>query len=109
MVGDNADRNIVVCIVAVRFARYLAYLVNNFADRVDLKHIVNALHNASKTLKSHTRVYVLLRKLLIRAVAHIVELGENVVPDLHISVALAAGLTVGASAAVLFASVKVYL
>ena len=48
-------------------------------------------------------------KLGIGAVPHIVELGENVVPDFHIAVAVAARLAVGTAAAVLFAAVKINL
>ena len=74
MVGDNTDRNIVLCIGTVGLTRYLADLVDDLADRIDLEHIVNALHNASKTLKTHTRVYVLLSKLGIITVSVVVEL-----------------------------------
>ena len=45
----------------------------------------------------------------IGAVPHIVELGENIVPDFHISVAVTAGLAIRAAATVLFAAVKINL
>ena len=109
VVGDNADRNIVVSVSAVGLARDSANVVDYLTDGVDLEHIVNALHYASETLESHTGIYVLLSKLGVVAVAVVVELRENVVPDLHKSVAVASGLTVGRATAVLDASVKVYL
>ena len=109
MVRDNADGDIVVLIVAVRLAGDLAGLVDDLTDGVNLEHIVNALHYASETLKSHTGVDILLRKLCVVAVTVVVELRENVVPNLHKAIAIAAGLTVGASAAVLFSAVKIDL
>ena len=48
-------------------------------------------------------------KLGVSAVAHVIELREYVVPDFHVSVAVAAGLTVGFAAAVLFTAVEVNL
>ena len=84
-------------------------MLHNILNGVNLKDIVNALHNTSKSFKSHTGIYILLSELCIVAVSVIVKLREYVVPDLHVSVALTAGLTFGRAAAVLFASVKVYL
>ena len=109
VVGDNADRNIVVLIIAVLLAGDLANLTDNLLNGVDLEHIVNALHYASKALKAHTGVDVLLCELGVVALAVVVELGEYVVPNLHEAVAVAAGLTVGRATAVLDSAVEVDL
>ena len=109
VVGDNADGDIVVSIVAVGLARDSANVVDYLTDGVNLEHIVNALHYASETLKAHTGVDVLLCKLGVVAVAIVVELREYVVPDLHKSVAIASGLTVGRAATVLESAVEVDL
>ncbi len=108
MVGDCADRNILRAAAAVFFARYFANFVQNFAYCVNLKHIVNTLHNAGKTLKSHTGVYIFALKFGVFAVSEVVKLRENVVPYFHITVAVAAGFAVGRAAAVLFAAVEIY-
>ena len=95
MVGYNADGNVVCCIVAVIFTRNFAHGIENFTHGVNLEEIVNSLHNAGKTLKTHTGVYVFLRELSIVSRAVVVELRKDVVPDFHKSVAVASGLTVG--------------
>ena len=109
MVGDNADRDVVLRIVSVLFTRNSADVINYLADGVDLEHIVNALHYASKTLKTHTGVDVLLRELGVVALTVVVELGEYVVPDLHKAVAVATGLTVGRAAAIFDSAVEIDL
>jgi hypothetical protein len=107
VVGDNADGDVIVLIVAVLFAGDLANLADDLLNGVDLEHIVNALHYASKTLKTHTGVNVLLRELGVVALTVVVELGEYVVPDLHKAVAVATGLTVGRAAAIFDSAVEI--
>ena len=107
MVGYNADGDVVFSIFTVSFASDLAGLVDYLTDRVNLEHIVNTLHYASKTLKTHTGIDILLSKLGVVALAVIIELGEYVVPDLHESVAIATGLTVGRAATVLDSTVEI--
>ena len=109
MVGYNTDGNIVLKIVAVGLARNLTYGVKKASYCVYLKEVVNTLHYACKSLKAHTRVDIFLRKLGIITVSIIIKLREYVVPDLHESVTVASGLTVGGSASVLETSVKVDL
>ena len=109
MVGNHADGDIVVLIVAVGLACNLANGVKYSANGVYLKEVVHALHNAGKSFKTHARVDILLIKLGIIAVAVVVELGEYVVPYLHKSVTVTAGLTIGRSASVLQSAVEVNL
>ena len=80
VVCDNADRDIVVLIDAVGLARYRTDGIQDLADGIDLEHIVYALHHASETLKSHSRVDILLLKLGIVAVAVIIKLREDEYP-----------------------------
>ena len=74
MVGDDADRNIVVMIFAVRFVRNGADRVKNFADGIDFKHIVDALHDAGEAFKTHAGVDVFLREFGIVSVTVVIEL-----------------------------------
>ena len=90
-------------------SRLFAYGGDDVLYRVNLKHAVNALHNAGETLKTHTGVYVFGGELCVVAVPVVIELRENVVPDFHIAVAIAAGLAIGLAAAVFFAAVKIDL
>ena len=107
MVGAHAHGNIVVFIGPVSLAGNPADRVQNFADGVYLKHIVHALHHTGEALQSHTGIDVFLLQLGIVTLAVVVELGEHVVPDLHIPVTLTAGAAVGGSATVLFSAVKI--
>ena len=109
VVCTDADRDIVFRIVAVLLAADLGDFVEDGAVGVDKKHIVDALHDACETLETHAGIDVLLLELGVVAVTVVVELGEDVVPDFHVSVAVAAGLAVGRAAAVLLAAVKVNL
>ena len=109
VVGDDTDGDVVVLVLTVGLAGNFADLVQHAADGIDLKHIVHVLHDARKTLESHARVDVLLLELGVGAVAHVVELGEHVVPDLHEAVAVASRTATGLAAAVLLAAVKVDL
>ena len=61
----------------------------------------HALARHGQTLQAHAGVDVLLGQLGVVAVAVVVELGEDVVPDLHIPVAVAAHGAAGLAAAVL--------
>ena len=107
MVGYCTYRNIGVSALAVFLSGNFAYPVQNVAYRIDLKHIINVLHNACKTFKTHSGVDVFVLKLGICAVSHIIELRENVVPYFHIAVAVAARLAVGTAAAVFLAAVEI--
>ena len=109
VVGNGADGDVVVLIRSVGLARNGANGVEYLSDGVNLEHIVYPLHYAGETLETHTGIDVFMLELGIGAVAHIVELRENVVPDLHIAVALTAGLTVGRAATVFFSAVEIDL
>ena len=109
MIGDNAQGYVALIALAVVCAGYLGYLVSDVHDRIDVKQRVYALADDRETLKAHAGVDILLRKLGVVAVAIVIELRKNVVPDLDISVAVAADSAVGLTAAVFRAAVIVYL
>ena len=107
MVGDDANRDIVSLVRAVGLARNGTDGIKNPADRVHLEHVVHTLHHAGQTLEPHAGIDIFMFQFLIGAVAHIIELGEDVVPNLHIAVAVAARPAVGGAAAVFFTAVKI--
>ena len=90
-------------------AGYLRHLVGDVHDSINVKQGVYALAHDGKALKSHAGVDIFLRKLCVVARAVIIKLGEYVVPDLYIAVAVAADGAVGSAAAVFLAAVVVYL
>ena len=95
--------------LSVGRAGQLGDLVRDIHDRVDVKQALDVLTDDRKTLQTHAGVDVLLLQLGIVALTVVVELGEYVVPDLDIAVALAADLAIGLAAAVLRAAVIIDL
>ena len=88
-------------------ARELGDLVRDVHDRIDVKQRRDILTHAGKALEAHAGIDVLLLELFIVAVAVVIELREDDVPDLNIAVAVAADRTAGLAAAVLLAAVVV--
>ena len=109
MVGDDTQGDIHLVALAVKCSGYLGHLVGDVHNGVDIKQRVNALAHDSKALKSHTGVDILLNKVGVVALAVVIKLAENIVPYLDVSVTVAADGAVGLAAAVLLATVIVYL
>ena len=109
VVGDNTQGNIGLVAVAVVLAGDLGNLVGDVAHGVNVEQGANALYHARQTLQTHAGVDVLLLQLRVVAVAVVVELGEYVVPYLHVAVTVAADGAAGLAAAVLGAAVVVDL
>ena len=109
VVGDDAQGHVGLMAVAIVRAGDLADLVGDVHDGVDIEQRVNPLADDGQTLQTHTGVDVLLNEVGVVAVAVIVKLGKDVVPDLHIAVAVASGRAVRLAAAVFLAAVKIDL
>ena len=109
MVSDDTQGDIPLLALPVAGTRQLRDLVGDVHYRIYIEQGVDILTSHSQTLQTHTRVDVLLCQIAVVAVAVIVELGEHVVPNFHIAVTFATYGTFGLAAAVLFATVIVYL
>ena len=107
MVRDDPKGNVRLFIGFVSDSRLFADCSDDILNGIDLEHVVDALHDAGKPFEPHAGIDVFMRKLGVVAVTVVIELGEHVVPDLHIAVAVAAGTAVGTAAAVFFAAVEV--
>ena len=81
MVGDDAHGHIHLFVLAVGEAAEFANLADVRLENVGIVVRVLALHDAHKTLESHTRVDDLCRQGLKRAVGLAVVLHEYEVPD----------------------------
>ena len=109
VVGDDAQGDVHIVAVAVVRARETGDLVGDVHHGVHVKQRIHALTHDREALQTHARVDVLLHELGVVAVAVVVKLGEDVVPDLHIAVAVAARGASRLAAAVLLAAVIVDL
>ena len=109
VVRDDAEGHVVVVALAVVGAGDLADLVGDVHDGIHIEEGVHVLHHAGQALQTHAGVDVLLLELGVVVVAVVIELGEDVVPDLDIAVAVAAYGAAGLAAAVLHAAVIVDL
>ena len=107
MVGDDPQGNVHLHALAIGRAGQLRDLVGDVHDGIHIEQGVHVLADHRQTFQTHAGVDVLLRQLRVVAVAVVVELGEDVVPDLHVAVAVAAHGAAGLAAAVLFAPVVV--
>ena len=109
VVGNDAQRDVGLFVLFVLDARDAADVLHDVLHRVHLKEVADVLHDAGQALQTHAGVDVRLWHAGVVAVAVRIKLGEDQVPDLHIAVAVAADLALGASAAALGAAVKVDL
>ena len=109
MVGDNAQGDILFLVLVVLDARYLHDVLHDVLDGVDLEEVVHALHDAGEALKTHTGIDIAALEAGIVIVAIVIKLSENEVPELNISVAVAADSAGRRTAAVLLAAVEIEL
>ena len=109
VVSDDAQGHIGLMAVAIVRAGDLADLVRDVHDGVHIEERIHTLADNGQTLEAHAGVDVLLNEVRVVAVAVVVKLGKDVVPDLHIAVAVAAGRAVRLAAAIFFAAVKIDL
>ena len=109
MVCDDADGNIRFFIFLIDYTCQTAHVVTERFHRIDIKDGIHVLYSRSKTLQSHSGIDILLLQLTVIAVAVIIKLGEDIVPDFHVTVTLATYSTVWPAAAVLLATVIVNL
>ncbi len=107
MVGNQPDGYVVLLILLVGFAGYLAYLIPDCLHRINVKHGTHVLHYHCKTLQTHPCVNVFCGKFLIVPMPVPVKLGKYVIPNLHKAVAVAAYLAVWSAAAISFPAVIV--
>ena len=109
MVGDHPQAHIHLHALSIGGACELRDLVGDIHDGIHIEQAVHILAHHCQTLQAHAGVNILLGQLRVVALPVIVELGEYVVPDLHIPVAVAAHGAPGLAAAVLLAPVIVDL
>ena len=109
VVGDHAQRHVGGVALAVGGAGDLGDLAGDIHDGIHVKQGGHALAHAGQTLQAHTGIDVLLLKLGVVVLTVVVELGEHHVPDLDITVAVAAHGAAGLAAAPLLAAVVVDL
>ena len=109
MIRDQTDGYIFIIILLIFTACKFAYLVTQGAHRIHIKDGVHILYNRRQTLQSHTGVNVFLSQFCIIVITVIIKLSKYVVPDFHITVAVAANGTIRLFAAVLLSPVIIYL
>ena len=79
MIRDQTDPNVIQCIPLIGLAAKRTDLIPDCLHRVNIKHGIHVLHDNGETLQAHTRIDILLLKLLIAALAVSVELSKYVV------------------------------
>ena len=105
VIGDDPQGHVHLHALAIGCTGELGDLIGDVHDGVHIEQAVYILADHRQTLQAHAGVDVFLSQLGVVALAVVVKLGENVVPDLHIAVAVAAHGAVRLAAAVLLAPV----
>ena len=107
VVGDDPQGDVLLPGLPVVGPGDLRHLVGDVHDGVHIEEGVHVLAHHRQALQAHAGVDVLLLELGVVALAVVVKLGEYHVPDLDISVALAAHRTARLAAAVLLPPVVI--
>ena len=96
VVSDNAHCNVALFIDAILLAAHISQTLNRRLEHIGIVVRFLALQNHTQTLETHTRINVVLRQRLQRAISLAVELHKYVVPDLdNLRVILIDHLTTG--------------
>ena len=74
MVRDDADRDILLRIVVIVHARYLAHMIGQCAEGVDVKNGIDILADHRQALQAHAGIDILLNQIRVVAVAVVIEL-----------------------------------
>ena len=107
MVGDDAEGNIGLGIVAVFYICNFTDVLHDVLHGVHKEKVVNALHHTGETLQTHTGIDVGVIKGCVGSLAVGIKLGKDVVPDFDVSVAVAADPAGFLAAAVFLTAVEV--
>ena len=109
MVSDHTDRHISIVVFSIFFSGKFAYMIAERFKRIHIKNRIHILNNRCQTLQPHSRINVFLLELAVISVSVIVKLGEHIIPDFHIPVAVTSHSTVRFAASVFFSPVVIYL
>ena len=61
MVGDNAQGNVLLLVLAIGNAGNAADMLHDILHRVDEEQIIHALHDAGQTLQAHAGINIRMR------------------------------------------------
>src|SRR5690348_6578747 len=107
MIGDDAQRGIGLRVFAVAGVGEAGETVDDGAEHVSFKDGLFALKNHGDAFETHAGIDVFAWQGCAGAVKVLVELHEDKVPDFQEAFAVASGSTIGATAAMLNATIKV--
>ena len=108
MICNDTDGHVILVFFSIFFFRKPAHVVSQCFDRIYVKNRIHILYNTCQTLQAHSCINIFLLQFRIVTLPVVIELGEHIVPDLHIPVAVASYRTVRFTAAVSLASVIIY-
>ena len=109
MIRNHTDGDIVFLIGMVCLPGNFTDPVPERTDGIDVKHGIHFLTHNRKTLQAHTGIDILLGQGRIISVPVVFKLCENVIPDFHITVAVASDFAGRLSASVFFTAVVIDL
>ena len=107
MVSDDAERHVGLIGLFIVRTGDLRNLIRDIHNSINIEQRRDVLAHAGKALEAHAGIDVFLLEFGVIAVAVVIELGEDDIPDLDIAVTVAADGAAGLAAAVLLAAVIV--
>ena len=107
MVSDDLERDVLLRIFAINDARYLRGVFDDGKEQIRLEVRLLILQHGSQSLKTASRINILVLKRIVLTVFRAVELRKDEIPDFEVTITITANSTVRAAAAALFAKVDV--
>lgn len=107
MIGDNAEGDILDTILMILNPSDVRDMSHNILYGIDLKEVIDILHNASEAFEAHPGIDIRVSHRGIMAVAIGIELTKDEIPDLHKPVAIAADMAIRLTAALIGAAIEI--
>src|SRR5579875_623674 len=109
MIGDDAQRDIVLCILPIGCAGQVRKMIDDGTEHVGIEDRFLALQHHRQAFQAQPGIDILFGQRRAPAIEVLIELHEDQVPDLQEALAVAARLTIGPATAVLDAAIIVNL
>ena len=94
MVSDDLERDVLLRIFAINDARYLRGVFDDGKEQIRLEVRLLILQHGSQSLKTASRINILVLKRIVLTVFCAVELRKDEIPDFEVAVTITADSTV---------------
>ena len=107
MVSDDLERDVLLRIFAINDTGYFRGVFDDGKEQIRLEVRLLILQHGSQSLKTASRINILVLKRIVLTVFRAVKLRKDEIPDFEVAITITADSTVWAAAAALFTKVDV--